>query len=186
MSLSRRLLVLSVLVVLASFAVRAQPKRAGLMGDLLADVTDVESKVVGLAKAIPESAYAWRPMSGVRSAGEVFAHVATDNYFMAIALGTPAPAGTGIVGTDYKTAEAFEKKTRTRAEIIAEVEKSFAFLKKAMADTPDARMDSTVKMFGSESTVRNTWVGTVTHVHEHLGQLIAYARSNKVVPPWSK
>ena len=23
-------------------------------------------------------------------------------------------------------------------------------------------------------------------VHEHLGQLIAYARSNKVVPPWSK
>jgi hypothetical protein len=29
-------------------------------------------------------------------------------------------------------------------------------------------------------------VGTVTHLHEHLGQLIAYARSNKVTPPWSK
>jgi hypothetical protein len=26
----------------------------------------------------------------------------------------------------------------------------------------------------------------VTHLHEHLGQLIAYARMNNVVPPWSK
>ena len=186
MALHRRLLVLSVLVLLASLAVAAQPKRAGVMGDLLADVTDVEGKVVGLSKAIPESAYGWRPMASVRSVGEALAHVATDNYFMAVALGTPAPAGTGIVGTDYKTAEAFEKKTRTRAEIIAEVERSFAFMKKAMADTPDAKLDTTVKMFGSESTVRATWVGAVTHVHEHLGQLIAYARSNKVVPPWSK
>jgi hypothetical protein len=24
------------------------------------------------------------------------------------------------------------------------------------------------------------------YLHEHLGQLIAYARSNKVTPPWSK
>jgi hypothetical protein len=30
------------------------------------------------------------------------------------------------------------------------------------------------------------WILTVGHLHEHLGQLIAYARSNNVVPPWSK
>jgi hypothetical protein len=29
-------------------------------------------------------------------------------------------------------------------------------------------------------------LGTVTHIHEHLGQLIAYARQNKVTPPWSQ
>jgi hypothetical protein len=23
-------------------------------------------------------------------------------------------------------------------------------------------------------------------MHEHLGQLIAYARTNRIVPPWSK
>ena len=181
----RRLLVLASLVVAASFTAGAQ-KRAGLMGDLMADVADVESKVVGLAKAMPEASYAWRPMPGVRSVGEAFTHVAADNYFLPIALGATAPADTGISGTDYKTVEAYEKRTRTRAEIIAEVEKSFAFLKKAMTDTTDARMDAAVKMFGSDSTVRATWVSTVTHVHEHLGQLIAYARSNKVVPPWSK
>jgi Protein of unknown function (DUF1572) len=105
---------------------------------------------------------------------------------MPVALGTPAPAGTGISGTDYKTVTAYEAKTRTRAEIIAEVEKSFVFLKQAMADTTDAKLETSLKMFGRESSVRSTWVSTATHLHEHLGQLIAYARSNKVVPPWSK
>jgi uncharacterized damage-inducible protein DinB len=178
-------LVLVTLIAAASLTANAQ-KRTGLMGDLIADVTDVESKIVGLAKAMPESSYAWRPMPGVRSVGEAFTHVAADNYFMPAALGTAPPAATGISGTDYKTVEAYEKKTRTRAEIIAEVEQSFAFLKKAMNDTTDAKLDTMQKMFGRESSVRSTWVMTVTHVHEHLGQLIAYARSNKVTPPWSK
>jgi hypothetical protein len=30
------------------------------------------------------------------------------------------------------------------------------------------------------------WLITATHLHEHLGQLIAYARSNAVTPPWSQ
>ena len=74
------------------------------------------------------------------SVGEAFTHVAADNYFLPTALGA-APPATGISGTDYKTVEAYEKKTRTRDEIIAEVEQSFAFLKKAMQATPDAKMD---------------------------------------------
>lgn len=185
MSVRRRLFVLASLIAVASLAASAQ-NRAGLMGYLLADVNDLESKIVGLAKAMPEGSYAWRPMPGVRSVGEAFTHVAADNYFMPAALGAAAPAATGISGTDYKTVEAYEKKTRTRAEIITEVEQSFAFLKKAMTDTTDAKMDTSVKMFGRESSVRSMWVSTVTHVHEHLGQLIAYARSNKIVPPWSK
>jgi uncharacterized damage-inducible protein DinB len=180
-----RVFVLLTLIATVSLTVSAQ-KRAGLMGDLLADIGDVKGKIVGLAKAMPESSYAWRPMPGVRSVGEAFTHVAADNYFMPAALGIAPPAATGISGTDYKTVEAYEKKTRTRAEIIAEVEQSFAFLEKAMNDTPDAKLDTTLKMFGRESSIRSTWVMTVTHLHEHLGQLIAYARSNKVVPPWSK
>jgi uncharacterized damage-inducible protein DinB len=180
-----RLLVLLLLLAVASFPASAQ-KRTGVMGDLIAAVGDVETKIVGLAKAMPEATYAWRPMPGVRSVGEAFTHVAADNYFMPAALGIAAPAATGISGTDYKTVEAYEKKARTRAEIIAELEQSFAFLRKAMVDTPDAKLDATMKMFGRESSIRSTWVMTTTHLHEHLGQLIAYARSNKVVPPWSK
>jgi hypothetical protein len=27
---------------------------------------------------------------------------------------------------------------------------------------------------------------TLNDLHEHLGQLVAYARMNQIVPPWSK
>ena len=157
----------------------------GVMGELLKDVTEVENKVVSLAKAMPESAWAWKPSAPARSTGEVFLHVAADNYFMPALLGIATPAETGVT-KEYKTAVAFEKKSMGRDAVIAEVQKSFAFLKKSMSETPDAKADAAVEMFGRKSTTRGVWLSATTHLHEHLGQLIAYARATNIVPPWSK
>jgi hypothetical protein len=157
--------------------------RDGLMGDLLKDVAELEKKVMGLAQAMPEAGWAWRPGTGVRSTAEVFQHVAADNYFMPALMNIPAPKETGITAT-YDTAAAFEKRTMTRDAVVAELEKSFAFLRTSMSNASEAQMNET---FGQRKTSgRALWLATVTHLHEHLGQLIAYARSNKVVPPWSK
>jgi len=164
----------------------AAQTRDGLMGDLIKDVSEVETKIMGLAKALPASAFEWRPGKGVRSTGEVFVHVAADNYFLPAAMGIAPPAETGINGKDYKTAAAFEKKTMTRDQAIAEVQKSFDFLKKSMQSVGDDKLGAPLEVFGQKSTQRGMWVTTVTHLHEHLGQLIAYARSNNVTPPWSK
>ena len=177
---------LAVAALLALPLPLAAQARTGVMGDLISDVSEVETKIVGLAKALPAKAYEWRPAAGVRSTGEVLMHVSADNYFMPAMLGTNAPAETGVDGKAYKTAEAFEKRSMSRDQIIAELGKSFAFLKKAMTDTPDAKLDATIDAFGRKTTSRNMWVSTATHLHEHLGQLIAYARSNGVTPPWSK
>jgi uncharacterized damage-inducible protein DinB len=159
--------------------------RDGVMGDLLKDVGDVEKKVMELAKAMPESAYAWRPGPGVRSTGEVLQHVAADNYFLPALLDIPAPKETGIT-KEYKTAAAFEKRAMNRDAVIAELEKSFAFLRTSMSSTTDAQLNTAIDMFGQKGTTRGLWITTVTHLHEHLGQLVAYARSNGVRPPWSK
>lgn len=177
--------VIPALLLMSALSVHAQT-RTGLAGDLANDIADVEKKVVGLARALPEGAYNWRPGQGVRSVGEVFMHVAADNYFLPAMAGVAPPADTAINGKEYKTAVAFEQRKLTRDQIIAEVEKSFAFVKKALADTPDAKLEESIDMFGRKRTVRGLWVSTTTHMHEHLGQLIAYARSNNVVPPWSK
>ena len=160
--------------------------REGVMGDLLKDIGEVESKVVGLAKAMPEAAYGWRPGAGVRSTGEVLAHIAADNYFLPAAMGIAAPADTSINGKDFKSAVAFEKRPMTREQIIAELTKSFTFLKASMNGMSDAQLNAPLEVFGQKSTNRGMWITTATHLHEHLGQLIAYARSNKVTPPWSK
>jgi uncharacterized damage-inducible protein DinB len=163
----------------------AAQTREGVMGDLLKDIGGAEKKVIALANAMPESAYAWRPGPGVRSAGEVFQHIASDNYFLPVLLDMPAPKETGIT-KEYKTAEAFEKRPLNKAAVIAELEKSFAFLRNSMNATTDAQLNTAVDMFGQKSTTRALWISTATHLHEHLGQLIAYARSNKITPPWSK
>jgi hypothetical protein len=50
---------------------------------------------------------------------------------------------------------------------------------------PDKDLDRMIKMFGMDFTVRNFSVTMIAHLHEHLGQAIAYARMNGVVPPWT-
>jgi uncharacterized damage-inducible protein DinB len=159
--------------------------QAGVMGDLLKDVGDLEKKVMALANAIPESAYDWTPGPGVRSTAEVLKHIAADNYFMPVLLDKPAPKETGIT-KDYKTTLAFEKRPMNRAAVVVELEKSFAFLRSSMNSTSDAELSVPIDVFGQKSTARGLWISTATHLHEHLGQLIVYARANKVTPPWSK
>jgi uncharacterized damage-inducible protein DinB len=161
----------------------AAQSREGVMADLINDVSEVEKKVMALAKAMPESAYAWRPADGVRSTGEVVLHIAADNYFMPALMGTQTPKEIGIT-SDYNTAAAWEKKPATKEVAVAELQKSFTFLRETMSGVSDADLART---FGQRKTTgRSLWISTATHLHEHLGQLIAYARSNKVTPPWSK
>ena len=164
----------------------AAQTRAGLMGDLMQDVTDVETKIVGLAKALPAAAYDWRPgtRASARSARSSRTWPRTTTSCPA-AMGIAPPAETGIT-KDFKTAAAFEKRSMTRDQVIAELSKSFAFLKTSMNGVTDAQMNAPLEVFGQKMTNRGLWVTTATHLHEHLGQLIAYARSNKVTPPWSK
>ena len=160
--------------------------REGVMGDLLGDVAAVETKIVGLAKALSDAAYDWRPGKGVRSIREVLIHVVADNYFLPALMGVAPPAETGIDGKDYKTALTFEQRPKTRDQIIVELEKSFTFLKQSMTDMPDASLETPARFSTRKMTNRGMWIAATTHLHEHLGQLIAYARSNNVTPPWTK
>jgi len=180
----RIVLAFSLLVLIAGSA-SAQTKRAGVMGDLLQDVQSVEDKLVSLARAIPADRYGWRPGEGVRSVGEVVMHVAADNWFIPVLAGVNAPANTGITN-DYQTVVAYETKALAKDAAIAEMQRSFAHLKQAMNNTADGALEEQVNMFGQTATRRSLWVMATTHLHEHLGQLIAYARTNDVVPPWSR
>ena len=157
-----------------------------VVADLMADVQQVREKLEGLAEAIPESSWDWRPGEGVRSVTEVFMHVAADNYLLSVPLGAPAPASTGIVAEDYGTVQAYESREATKAEALAELRASFDHLDRAMASVDGADLAGTVQIFGQEFTGQAFLILTTTHLHEHLGQMIAYARMNGVVPPWSQ
>jgi uncharacterized damage-inducible protein DinB len=159
--------------------------QSSVVTDLIKDITDLEGKLTALAKAMPEAAWAWRPSAGTRTTAEVFQHVAADNYLLPTAMGAAPPAATAIKGDDYKTVQAYETRKATRDEVMADLTRSFAHLKQAMQQTTAAQLTASVKMFGQTFTGQQLWILTATHLHEHLGQMIAYARSNNVKPPWS-
>lgn len=178
---------LPALALLAALSIpaAAQHHASTVTADLREDIEQLEKKMLDLARAIPEDKFGWRPAAGVRSIGEVVMHVAADNYLIPAAIGFPADPSTGIKGDDYKTAVAFEKRTASKAAAIAELEKSFAFVKKSLAATSGDKLAQSVSMFGMSLTSQKAWIMATTHLHEHLGQLIAYARSNGIAPPWS-
>jgi uncharacterized damage-inducible protein DinB len=176
------------LVVAAPLAAQQQATaaRAGIMGELMTDVAGVQKKLVSLAREMPQDKYEWRPGTDVRSVSEVFLHIAGENYGIPASVGVPVDPATGLKATDFAAVTKFEQQKLSRDAMVQAIDKSYAYLLKAMNDTPDATLDEKVTFFGQQMTRRAVWVATVNHMHEHLGQAIAYARSNGVVPPWSR
>ena len=180
----RRVLFAIALMFVVPAAARAQAP--ALTNDLIKAVNDVEEKLVGLGNAMNAEQWNWRPGAGVRSVQEVLLHVAADNYFIPAAMGVAAPAATKITATDYAAVQAFEGQKLSREATIAEMKASFEHLRKAMASFPESRMNEQIKVFGQDFTTRSFLILATTHLHEHLGQMIAYARTNNVKPPWTR
>ena len=145
-------------------------------------VRTMHEKFTSLAAAMPEDDLAWRPMEGVRSVEEVFIHVAADNWYVPALMGWEAPAETAVT-SDNQTFRDYQSRTMTRAEMLTALDASFDFFLESMASSTD-ELDREV-VLGTPTTVGDVWIRAVVHLHEHLGQSIAYARSNGVVPPWS-
>lgn len=152
----------------------------GVRGSILFQIDQAQQKLLALANATPADKYGWRPAQGVRSTGEVFNHVASANYFFPTFWnGGKAPAG-----VDPRS---FEKElSNDKAKTIDTLQKSFDYVRQAILEEPESDLDRKIKIFGQEATVRDAMMVLASHAHEHLGQSIAYARSNGIVPPWSK
>lgn len=152
------------------------PVIKGFRAEFLAGLTEVEDKLLDLAETIPAEKYNWRPVEGVRSVSEVFMHVAGGNYFLATFVGVKPPAS---MPKDIE-------KITDKAKVIAELQRSFDHVRNAARATRDADLERRVRMFGNDSTYRGVYITVLNHLHEHLGQSIAYARMNGIVPPWNR
>jgi uncharacterized damage-inducible protein DinB len=151
------------------------PAASGIQADVIKSLDAAEKELVQLAEATPQEKYSWRPMEGVRSTSEVFMHIAGGNFGYAMFLGTPMPEGVNP--------REFDKIT-DKAQVVDILKKSFAQIKLAVTNAGD--LSKTVKVFGGrEMTVDALILQAATHAHEHLGQSIAYARVNGIVPPWT-
>jgi len=150
---------------------------AGERGEMLHYFKDAEKKLIDLADATPEAKYAWRPGKGVRSTGEVFMHVASANYGIPGFWGVKAPEGFDM--------ETHEKSLTKKADVQKDLAASFTYMEQALAGMSDADLEKPAEFFGQKTTVGGGYLLLLSHCHEHLGQSIAYARMNGIVPPWT-
>lgn len=152
----------------------------GFVQDYLGQVDFVQGHITALEQAMAEKA-TWRPAEGVRSVSEVYLHVAFGNYVITKMMGFDPPAEAKF----SMDIEKWDKQTTDMAKIAEILKASFDHVRSVAKKMTPADLEKRMNLFGHEMTWRNGLISVLNHMHEHLGQSIAYARMNAVVPPWS-
>lgn len=158
------------------------PKKAvasGFRAEILDEVDSAGRKIIALAEITPPEKFSWRPAAGIRSFGEVYMHIAAGNFFVLSYADIKQPA-------DISDVENMEKIT-DKAKTLTLLKRSFEHLHQSVLNAKDSDLDkpAAVKLLGEKSTLRGVFLRLGIHVNEHLGQAVAYARMNGIVPPWS-
>jgi hypothetical protein len=178
------LALLAAILTLSSSTASAQDaiskeSAAVMKAAFVADIDVMKGKFLGLAQAFPADKYTWRPMDGVRSVSEVLMLIVTETYgFAPTALG-------GKPGLTREEMAPLSKMT-DKAQIVDQLTKGFAFAKKELESIDPATLTGKRRVMGTDRALPDIILAVGGDMHEHLGQLIAYARVNHIVPPWSK
>ena len=184
----RRVFVVGALAVLLAMpSVADHHESTTVYGKTLAgNFEAVSGQLMQLAEAMPEEVFAWRPAEGVRSTSEVFMHVVSANMLLLPAMGVAPAEGLVIPENPFAMARRWEENITTKKAVMAKLKESIAYAQHAIMTFPKEAMGEEFAMFGPPMTKRDALLVVLSHSHEHLGQLIAYGRSNGVVPPWSQ
>jgi len=152
-----------------------------LKAQALLDLQNVQKKFVDLANAVPAAKFGWKPAADTRSFAEVLMHVAGEWYFYTPrSVGATPPAD---FGAPRETLPKLEKIT-AKQQVLDELRKSWAHCKSQVGAVDPAQLTGSYKPWGVP--LDYAAFSMDGDLHEHLGQLIAYARSVGVKPPWSK
>jgi hypothetical protein len=146
------------------------------------DIDGLREKFMALAKAVPADKLGWRPMKGTRSFHDVFAHVAAEGNTETAMFSGKLPAGSLA---DFDAEEARLGKLPDD-QLIAVMDKSMEILSATLAGMSLDQMNTAITYYGRPTLPRVATTYTLNDLHEHLGQLVSYARMNQIVPPWSK
>src|SRR5262245_57141713 len=177
---------LATLLLASSAPARAQDvitkeSAAAVKASFLSDLEVLRGKFVGLAQAFPPDKYTWRPMDGVRSVSEVLMLIATEGYAF-------VPSGFGGKAADLGGREKMAElsKVTDKAAVIDHLNKAFAHAKTQLESVDPSALMARRKLMGRDMSALDAALAIGGDMHEHLGQLIAYTRTNHIVPPWSK
>lgn len=137
--------------------------------------TYTKMNVLKAAEEMPEANYSFRPVSTVRTFGQIVAHVADGQYEFC-----------GAVLADGTKPPEVEKNKTTKADIVASLKEAFAYCDKAYDSMTDAKGAEQTKFFGRELPRLTVLNFNSAHNNEHYGNIVTYMRIKGLVPPSSQ
>jgi uncharacterized damage-inducible protein DinB len=164
------------LVLLSAQPLIAQEAPRGIWQGYEGEWGHVSQQLVALAEATPEEKFGWRPAPGVRSASEVYMHIAIANFYLLSVTGPAMPA---------ELKQEMEKSVTSKAEVISWLKRSLDAVKQAHLAVKPADLSRKVHIADRDATVDGMYLRIIVHANEHMGQLITYARMTGVALPWS-
>jgi hypothetical protein len=153
------------IVLMASALAQAQSKTPTAAESLGGGFSDVNRKVLAMAKDFPEDKYNFRLKPEMRTFGEVIVHIASGNAF----------AARRGRGEKVKWDELDAKNYPAKADIVALMEKTIADSAATLKQFPEGWQKSL-----------EPFLSVMEHSAEHYGLLVAYYRANGMVPPESR
>ena len=170
------------IAVLSGTAMQAQVDSLdGLWQGYEGEWRHVSNQLIALAETLPPEAFTWRPAPKVRSTSEVFMHIALANFSLLKATG---PNGTKMMPADL-TSEISETKPADKADVIKWLKRSLEAVRSARAAMAPADLHLRVRINGRNADVDGIYLRILVHANEHMGQLVAYGRTQGIAPPWS-
>jgi uncharacterized damage-inducible protein DinB len=142
------------------------------------ELKHVTSQLLALAEATPADKFAWRPAPGVRSASEVYMHIAIANFYFLSVVGKQK------MPPEIK--QGFEKSVGAKTDVISWLKRSLEAAQAARASETPKDLERKVEFLKRDTTADAVYLRLIIHCNEHMGQLVAYARMTGVAPPWAK
>ena len=163
--------------------------------EFLWELSIPEKQVIDLAEAIPAESYAWRPAEDARSFSEALVHIAAGCFMLLYHAGVHTPEVMALCGRPegeewvqwlamVRRGLALEKNTTAKAEVIDLLKRGFAEVRQAFVEISPEEMDASRDFGGEPTTVRRIYLRILAHSHEHMGQVVAYARVMGYKVPW--
>ncbi len=152
-------------------------------------------QLLALADALPDEAYGWHPAQDARTFSEVLVHIAAgmmmllyhaEAYTQEVMefCGPLEGEGMPLWVEMVHQSIAKEKSITRKSDVIALLKQAFAVVEREFRSTTEARLEGTRVFGGETTTARRIYLRILTHTHEHMGQVVAYAREMGFHVPW--
>lgn len=169
---------LAAVTVLIAATVHAQSAPTDYRDEFLDHFERSSAKLVQLSDAMPETLYAWSPGEGVMSVERVYAHIARYNYlYLEESLGIPAPEGIEVANLESTTG---------KGDVTDLLRRSIDHVRGRASAMTEEELTELTTLYGRQVAGWAVLFQLLAHMNEHVGQSVAYARMNGIVPPWSR